>query len=188
MADPAVVEEAWESWRREVAHAEQVGAATRSELDRLSEQGRHPVVTDASTCAKHMREHPGAATVLDSAEFLVNEVLPRLTVTAPLPAVAVHHNCSAQRLREQAAIEALAAAIASKAVVLDAITCCGYAGDKGLYVPELNAHATRFARAQIPPDCTIGLSTVSTCATGLSERMGIPFVSIASLLEKVSRP
>ncbi|WP_374623716.1 FAD-binding and (Fe-S)-binding domain-containing protein [Devosia sp.] len=168
--------------------AEQVGAATRSELDRLSEQGRHPVVTDASTCAKHMREHPGAATVLDSAEFLVNEVLPRLTVTAPLPAVAVHHNCSAQRLREQAAIEALAAAIASKAVVLDAITCCGYAGDKGLYVPELNAHATRFARAQIPPDCTIGLSTVSTCATGLSERMGIPFVSIASLLEKVSRP
>ena len=33
----------------------------------------------------------------------------------------------------------------------------------------------------------VGLSTVSTCATGLSERMGIPFFSIASLLEKVSR-
>ena len=105
-----------------------------------------------------------------------------------MPVIAVHHNCSAQRLKEQGAIEALAAAMAQKVVVLDAITCCGYAGDKGLYVPELNAHATRFGKAQIPPDCGIGISTVSTCATGLSERMGIPFVSIASLLEQVSQP
>ncbi|MDB5539096.1 MAG: FAD-binding oxidoreductase [Devosia sp.] len=167
--------------------AERVGKGTRTELDRLSGTERFPVVTDASTCAKHMREHPGEAAVQDSAEFLLAEVLPRLTITRKLPAVAVHHNCSAQRLKEQDAINALAAVIAEKVVVLDAITCCGYAGDKGLYVPELNAHATRFGKAQIPAGCEIGLSTVSTCATGLSERMGIPFVSIASLLEMVSQ-
>ncbi|MDC9822329.1 FAD-binding and (Fe-S)-binding domain-containing protein [Devosia sp. ZB163] len=167
--------------------AERVGSSTRTEIDRLSGAGRFPVLTDASTCAKHMREHPGAAPVADSAEFLIAEVLPRLKITGKLPAVAVHHNCSAQRLKEQSAIEALAVAIADKVVVLDAITCCGYAGDKGLYVPELNAHATRFAKAQIPEGCEFGLSTVSTCATGLSERMGIPFFSIASLLERVSR-
>ena len=91
-------------------------------------------------------------------------------------------------MKEQAAIEKLAAAVADKVVVLDAITCCGYAGDKGLFVPELNAHATRFAKAQIPPECKIGVSTVSTCATGLSERMEIPFVSVISLLEMVSQP
>ena len=34
------------------------------------------------------------------------------------------------------------------------VTCCGYAGDKGLFVPELNAHATRFVKADIPADCT----------------------------------
>ena len=134
-----------------------------------------------------MREHPGEAVVADSAEFLIAEVLPRLKLTRKLPAVAVHHNCSAQRLKEQQAINALAAAIADKVVVLDAISCCGYAGDKGLFVPELNEHATRFGKAQIPEGCEVGLSTVSTCATGLSERMGIPFFSIASLLEKVSR-
>ena len=167
--------------------AERVGARTRTELDALAGAGRFPVVTDASTCAKHMREHPGEAMVQDSAEFLLSEVLPRLRIPGKLPSVAVHHNCSAQRLKEQAAINTLAAAIADKVVVLDAITCCGYAGDKGLFVPELNAHATRFGKAQIPEGCEMGLSTVSTCATGLSERMGIPFVSIASLLEKVSR-
>jgi D-lactate dehydrogenase len=167
--------------------AERVGGKTRAELDRLSGGGACSVVTDASTCAKHMREHPGEAAVSDSAEFLRAEVLPKLKITRKLPAIAVHHNCSAQRLQEQQAINTLAAAIADKVVVLDAISCCGYAGDKGLFIPELNAHATRFGKAQIPEGCEMGLSTVSTCATGLSERMGIPFFSIASLLEKVSR-
>jgi D-lactate dehydrogenase len=168
--------------------AKTVGDRARAGIDAAARDGRSPVVTDASTCAKHLREHPGASAVMDSSEFLLAQVLPRLTITAPVDVLAVHHNCSAQRLKEQAATEALAAAMARRVVVLDAITCCGFAGDKGLYVPELNAHATRFARAQVPEGCEVGISTVSTCATGLSDHLGVPFVAIASLLEKVSRP
>jgi D-lactate dehydrogenase len=165
--------------------AEEVGAPLRHTLTALS-NGTAPIVTDASTCTKHMRNQGGLA-VEDSAEFLLAKVLPHLTLSGKVPAVAVHHNCSAQRLGEQAAINGLAEALADRVVVLDAISCCGYAGDKGLFVPELNAHATRFGKAQIPPGCKLGVSTVSTCATGLSERMGIPFVSLASLMEKLSR-
>ncbi len=150
--------------------------------------GTRRVLTDASTCAKHLREHHGELTVADSAEFLLAEVLPKLTISAPLPVVAVHHNCSAQRMREQAAIEALARACAGRIAVLESVTCCGYAGDKGLFVPELNEWATRFVKNDIPADCTLGVSTVSTCASGLSEHAGVPFVSLASLLEFVSRP
>jgi D-lactate dehydrogenase len=73
-------------------------------------------------------------------------------------------------------------------VVLSSFQCCGYAGDKGLFQPELNAWATRFVRSEIPDDCKVGISTVATCATGLSERAGIPFVSVASLLESATRP
>jgi D-lactate dehydrogenase len=168
--------------------AERVGARLNTQLSALSGAGRFPVVTDASTCTKHMREHPGDAPVLDSAEFLLAEVLPRLTIHRPVPVLAVHHNCSAQRLKEQEAINALAAAMAEKVIVLSSFQCCGYGGDKGLFVPELNAWATRFAKGEVPADCTLGISTVSTCASGLSERVGIPFVSIASLLEMVSQP
>jgi len=100
----------------------------------------------------------------------------------------VHHNCSAQRLKEQSATETIAAACATGVSVLSSISCCGYAGDKGLFVPELNAWATRFAKSDIPAGCELGVSTVSTCASGLTERAGIPFVSLASLLEAVSRP
>lgn len=167
--------------------AARVGKRLEIELAALSSDRRLPVVTDASTCAKHMRGGDGPA-VADSAEFLLAEVLPRLAITQPVPCVAVHHNCSAQRLKEQAAIETLARACAEQIAVLSSFTCCGYAGDKGLFVPELNEHATRFVKSDIPEGCTIGVSTVSTCASGLSEHAGIPFVSLASLLEMATRP
>ena len=164
-----------------------VGGALKRELSALSDAGRLSVVTDASTCAKHLREFPGDAAVLDSAQFLLSHVLPRLTVMRKLPVVAVHHNCSAQRLAEQPMTEAIAGACAEKVAVLSSVTCCGYAGDKGLFFPELNAHATRFARSDIPAGCTLGVSTVSTCASGLSEHAGVPFVGLASLLEWATR-
>jgi D-lactate dehydrogenase len=168
--------------------ADRVGSALTGQLEELSQNGDLPILTDASTCAKHLRGHSGEMLVADSAEFLAREVLPRLGPITKLPVVAVHHNCSAQRLDEPALTEAIAAACASRVAVLNSVSCCGYAGDKGLFLPELNEWATRFARSDIPDDCRIGISTVSTCAAGLSERTGIPFVSLASLLEAVSRP
>ena len=164
-----------------------VGSALKQELSALSDAGRLGIVTDASTCAKHLRDFPGDASVLDSAQFLASHVLPRLTITQKLPVIAVHHNCSAQRLAEQPLTEAIAGACADRVAVLSSVTCCGYAGDKGLFTPELNAHATRFAKQDIPHGCTLGVSTVSTCASGLSEHAGVPFVALASLLEWASR-
>jgi D-lactate dehydrogenase len=168
--------------------AARVGGRLNARLSDLSDAGAAPVITDASTCAKHMKAHPGDAPVMDSAEFLLANVLPKLVIANPVPVLAVHHNCSAQRLGEQETINALAAAMAEKVIVLSSFTCCGFAGDKGLFVPELNEWATRFARGEVPAECRIGISTVSTCATGLTDHIGIPFVSIASLLESVSRP
>jgi D-lactate dehydrogenase len=167
--------------------SERVGARLESELTTLS-GGILPVLTDASTCAKHLRGHAAMAGVADSAELLAREVLPYLTITRRLPVVAVHHNCSAQRMTEQPATEAVAGACAERVAVLSSVSCCGYAGDKGLFTPELNEWATRFAKSDIPTDCAVGVSTVSTCASGLSERAGVPFVSLASLLEAMSRP
>jgi len=165
--------------------AERVGGKLKGTLSALSHAGELPVITDASTCAKHLREHQGQ--VLDSSEFLLLEVLPHLTINHRLPVVAVHHNCSAQRLREQPATEAIVRACAQKIAVLSSVTCCGYAGDKGMFIPELNTHATRFVKRDIPDGCELGVSTVSTCASGLSEQAGVPFVSLVSLLEWASR-
>jgi D-lactate dehydrogenase len=168
--------------------ADRVGGRLVGELEALSGNGDVPVVTDASTCAKHLRGHSGEVLVADSAEFLLRAVLPHLTISRRLPSLAVHHNCSAQRLGERRATETVAAACAEAVAVLASMDCCGYAGDKGLFTPELNAWATRFVRSEIPEGCRVGVSTVSSCASGLSEHAGIAFVSLASLLEAASRP
>jgi D-lactate dehydrogenase len=164
-----------------------VGAKLMEKLTPLATGGRR-ILTDASTCAKHLKQHQTDAVFADSAEFLAAEVLPHLTITQALPSVAVHQNCSAQRQGEQAAILAVAAACAATVAPLETVSCCGFAGDKGLFKPELNEWATRFVKNDIPAGCEVGISTVATCATGLSERAGIPFVSLVSLLEYVSRP
>lgn len=166
--------------------AKQVGGKLATALTSINEDASLPMVTDMSTCALHLKAD--GQQIQDSSEFLMAEIVPHLTINKPLPIVAVHHNCSAQRMGEQSVTEALAKACADEIAVLSSVTCCGYAGDKGMYQPELNAHALRFAKNDVPNGCTLGVSTVTTCATGLSDHLGIPFVSLASVLEYVSRP
>jgi len=166
--------------------AEKVATKLHTALDEINQARSLPMVTDMSTCSLHLKAD--GVQVNDSAEFLLEHVLPHLTIDNPLPVIAVHHNCSAQRMAEQPVTEALAKACAKEIAVLTSVTCCGYAGDKGMYQPELNAHALRFAKNDIPAECALGVSTVTTCATGLSDHLGIPFVALASVLEYVSRP
>jgi D-lactate dehydrogenase len=166
--------------------AQKVGGKLHDVLDGLNHDNATPMVTDMSTCALHLQADN--MPVMDSAEFLLRQIVPHLTISRPLPIIAVHHNCSAQRLKERSVIEQLAKACATKIAVLSSITCCGYAGDKGMFQPELNAHALRFAKNDIPEGCTLGVSTVVTCATGLSDHLDIPLVALASVLEYASRP
>ena len=67
------------------------------------------------------------------------------------------------------------------------VTCCGFAGDRGFVVPELNAHALRKIHAELPSSCCEGVSTNRTCEIGLTEETGRPYHSVAYLLEECSR-
>ena len=167
--------------------AMRLGSQLAEQLSAHTKGGEVPVITDASTCVKHLRGSECGFHVEDASAFLARAVLPHLRITQRLAQLAVHHNCSAQRLGEQSMTETLARACAHTIAVMGSVTCCGYAGDKGLFVPELNDHATRFARGAIPEGCDLGISTVATCASGLSEQTGVAFVSPASVLEYVTR-
>ena len=167
--------------------AENVGRRYADAISAVSGRAS-AIVIDASTCALHMKHSKLGPAPQDSAEVLLDKILPRLTIQRRFPIVAVHHNCSAQRLKEQATIEALVSACAEKIAPLNSVTCCGFAGDKGLFTPDLNAHALRHVMDDVPEGCDLGVSTVATCAAGLASHTKIPFVSVASLLEYASRP
>jgi len=166
------------------AKADEMGRA----LAAASDDGRLPVVIDASTCAWRLRTAlAGRLTVLDSIEFLHDHVLPRLAVEKVPETVLLHINCAVRRMGLDDTLLAVAQACAERVVVPDGIACCGFAGDKGFTTPELNDHALRGLAAQVPAGCRAGYSSNRTCEIGLAEHAGIPFRSIVNLVDRATR-
>lgn len=150
--------------------------------------GRYPVVMDASTCSMRMRQHlAGRLEIHDFHEFAHDALLPRLRLVKQAGPVALHINCSLRRHGAEAKLRALVAACVQRVVEPAGVGCCGFGGDRGFVVPELNAHALRRLPEQLPPDCLSGVSTNRTCEIGLSAETGRPYRSVAYLLEECSR-
>ena len=84
-------------------------------------------------------------------------------------------------------LEQIAKACSDNIVVPDNVYCCGFAGDKGFYLPELNKNAVAALPEQIPSLCNRGLSNSRTCEIGLSEHSKISYQSFLYLLDEVSK-
>jgi D-lactate dehydrogenase len=148
-----------------------------------------PCISDASPCSQQLAHLPGETVdVQDSVSFLHEHVLPRLTIHQRAECIAVHVTCSSQRMGTGKALRALAEACSEDVVVPDEVTCCGFAGDKGFTLPELNASALQGLADEIPTDCHAGYSNSRTCEIGLSDHAGIPYRHIAYLLLEASSP
>ncbi|HEY6897841.1 MAG TPA: FAD-binding and (Fe-S)-binding domain-containing protein [Rhodocyclaceae bacterium] len=168
--------------------AEAAAAKLESALFEASDNGRLPVVMDASPCAARMKARlAGRIRVLDFPEFADAALLPRLRLQKQQAPIALHLNCSARRQGEEGVMRRLAAACASEVVVPSDVKCCGFGGDRGFAVPELNVHALRHIHAALPDACACGVSSNRTCELGLTAETGRPYRSIAYLLEECSR-
>ena len=86
-------------------------------------------------------------------------------------------------------IIALARLCSTNVLVPEGVGCCGFAGDKGFTHPELNAYALRKLRPQIEKaHIQVGYSNSRTCEIGLTTNAGIPYVSIAYLVDECTEP
>ena len=151
--------------------------------------GFYPVVLDASTCSARMKEHlAGRLPVYDFHEFAHDALLPRLRIQRRPGPVALHVNCSVLRAGSGAKLRRLIEACVDQVVEPAGVLCCGFAGDRGFVVPELNVFALRKIHAALPANCREGVSTNRTCEIGLTAETGRPYRSIAYLLEECSRP
>jgi D-lactate dehydrogenase len=166
-------------------------AQSLSALAKLAQAEDLPVLVDASPCALQLKQfqseqEDGALRLYETAEFLYQFVLPRLDINPQQEPVTLHITCSSRRLQSEQHLLALTRACARQVMVPEDIYCCGFAGDKGFYTPELNASALQGLAKQIPPGCSQGISNSRSCEIGLREHSGIAFQSVAYLLDKVS--
>ena len=150
--------------------------------------GYYPVIMDASTCSVRMQKVlAGRLPLYDFHEFAHDALLPRLRLTRKTEPVALHINCSVRRTGSDAKLRKVMEACAQQFIEPAGVTCCGFGGDRGFVVPELNTHALRKLHDALPANCCEGVSTNRTCEIGLTAETGRPYRSIAYLLEECSR-
>ena len=161
-------------------------------LHAASRDGALPVVSDAASCtegfARLVADGGDTVRVVDAVAYAATELLPRLTVHRRLASLALHPTCSSTRLGLDAALLAVARAIADEVVVPDGWQCCGFAGDRGLLHPELTASATREEAGAVSRRQFDGYASVNrTCEIGMARATGQPYRHLLELLEHVTR-
>ncbi len=171
------------------AEADAMSNTLETALLKASDNGRYPVIMDASTCSARMLEHvAGRLKIYDFHEFAVDALLPRLMITKHSEPIALHINCSARKSGSDGKLRTLLKACAEQVIEPAGVTCCGFGGDRGFVVPELNQHALRKIHDELPKNCCGGVSTNRTCEIGLTSETGLTYESVAYLLERCSRP
>jgi D-lactate dehydrogenase len=168
-----------------VRTADEKSAELSAALLQASGQGAMPVLCDTSPCLYRMRKTLDRRLKLyEPIEFIASFLMDRLTFQKQPEVVALHPPCSTQKMGLTEKMKAVAQACVEKVVVPAGINCCGFAGDKGFTVPELNEAALRRLPGQLPPECKLGYSNSRTCEIGLSQHAGIPYQSIVHLVDR----
>lgn len=143
-----------------------------------------PIVTDASPCSLRINEKMKEAKIYDSVEFIAKYCLDKLNVQK-IGKLAVHQTCSTQKAGNQQYMLAIANKLSDEIVLPKSVTCCGFAGDKGFTLPELNSSALSGLKEEVK-DCVCGVSNSRTCEIGLSYHSGLTYYSAFDLLDKHS--
>ena len=125
--------------------------------------------------------------LFEPVEFVLTYLRQRLKFSKKRARVAIHPTCSTRKMGLEDKSLELANACAEEVVMPPDIYCCGFAGDLGFKVPELNAAALKDLAAHVCT-CEAGYSTSLTCEIGLSLHGGIPYRSILHLIDEASEP
>ena len=84
-------------------------------------------------------------------------------------------------------LQAIGDACSKKADIPLFAKCCGMAGDRGFYYPDLTASATKLEADEVKQTHYDGYySSSTTCEMALSEAVGKQYESILLLLDEVS--
>jgi D-lactate dehydrogenase len=172
-------------------------AGTRA-LDALwlaSDEGRLPIVTDASPCAGTLQDRARLdgrpLRILDFPSFWAAEGLARRPPARRLARAILHPTCTLVKNGGLADLLTVARACADEVILPAAAECCGFAGDKGFLVPELTEAATRREAAEVREALANGngglYSTCRTCEIGMTRAVGRPYRSLVQLVAETMR-
>ena len=153
-----------------------------------SAEGKYPVLCDTSPCLYRMRKVMDSRLKLyEPVEFIHSFLVNKLQFTPKKETVAIHPTCSTKKMGLSGLLQEVACLCADKVVLPPDVNCCGFAGDKGFHLPDLNAHGLRKAVPVIEQEGAVaGYSNSRTCEIGCTSQIGIPYMSIMYLVDEVT--
>jgi D-lactate dehydrogenase len=166
--------------------AEQKGKQLIQRLSEISNNGQIPIVFDTSPCNLRIKELGTQLPIYELTDFCAQFVVDHLTITPKTTPVALHITCSSRKAGISESLRKIANTCATEVIEPLGIECCGFAGDKGFTMPELNQSALSSLKTQILDPKTKGYSNSRTCEIGLSKNSGIDYQSLIYLLDEVS--
>ncbi|MFF9373211.1 FAD-binding and (Fe-S)-binding domain-containing protein [Streptomyces griseoluteus] len=177
-----------------------MASRTLEALWKATDQGRLPVVCDASSCTHGLEQLlealPGAERsrytslrFVDSVAFAAEHLLPALPEPRRLRSLALHPTCSTVHLGVEDALREVADAVSERVSVPDSWGCCAFAGDRGMLHPEVTASATAAQAAEITAHSYDAYASSNrTCEMGMSRATGQGYRHILELLDEVTSP
>ncbi len=157
-------------------------------LREVTDNGRLPVVCDASSCTEgfvHMIEADPDLHIqmIDSVAFVARHVLPVLGEYRKLESMTIHPTCSSTQMGLNPDLVKVSEAVAEKVNVPVDWGCCAFAGDRGMLHPELTASATRREAAEAAAlDAEAHGSCNRTCELGMTRATGKPYRHVLEML------
>lgn len=171
---------------------------TIEKLWQTTDEGKMPVVTDVTSCTHTLKTCRNnltdenktrfdQMTFLDVIDFAADHLLPNLTISKPKEKIVFHPVCSAHKMGLAEKLQIIGNACANQADIPVFAGCCGMAGDRGFYYPQLTQAATKTEAGEVNQTRYEGYySTSKTCEIALSEAVGEEYESILKLLDDVT--
>ncbi len=167
--------------------ADKKAAELEKALLRASDGGKYPILADTSPCLYHMRETLSESLDLyEPVAFILEFLKKRLIFNAADEKVALHATCTTIKMGLADKMRELTELCAREVVTPENINCCGFAGDRGFSVPELNEAALDGLKDQVA-GCSEGFSTSRTCEIGLTLHGGINYSSLLYLVDRCTQ-
>lgn len=144
----------------------------------LNNGDKKEILIDNSSCLFFLNGHNN---IIGIEEFIIKEIN-NLQLYKKYNKVAVHFDCSTSKLKKDNInlIKKIISNCANEIVTTD-IACCGFAGFKGLTMPNLNKSALNNLDENIV-HCDVGVTFNRNCQIGLSCYGNKKFISLAELV------
>ena len=176
----------------------QVASRTVENLWESSKDGSLPIVMDTSPCTFQLKDYGKILSgvelakwrqlkIYDIVDYLHDIVMPRIPKRHKVSGQAVlHPTCSTIKMEMEGKLLAIAQACAEEVVVPENHACCGFAGDRGMLVPELteSASLSEAQSVQALEGAAGHYSSSRTCEMGMSHATDKSYSSIIQLVAK----